>query len=376
VKLFEFEAKETLREYGIAMPRSGVAYTPDQAETIAAEIGGPVAVKAQIQVAHRAKAGGILFADSPAEAREAASGLLGSTIKGIVVDCLLIEEKLDIVEELYASATVIREAKRYVVLASTSGGSHIEEVARTSPEKILRHWVDPEVGFGQDEAEAMMKPLAEMDRTDISRFASVVSVLYRAAMDSDAELVEINPLAMTSSGELMAADARMIIDDNALFRHPEFKDRSFHRIEDTPREAEARRQDLTYVDLSGDIGIVGNGAGLVMATMDTVRNFGGEAANFLDIGGGAQTDVIKRGLMLVMSKPEVRAVLFNIHGGITRCDIAAEGVVQALREASIKKPLVVRMMGTNEEAGIEILRRNGIEVYHNMDTAAEAVLEL
>lgn len=240
----------------------------------------------------------------------------------------------------------------------------------------MRHWVDPEVGFGQSDAEAMVKQFSEMDGTDVSRFASVVSVMYRSAMESDAELIELNPLAKTSSGAFIAADARMILDDNALFRHPEFKDRSLHRMEDTPREAEARRQDLTYVDLSGDIGIVGNGAGLVMATMDIVHYLGGEAANFLDIGGGAQTDVIKRGLMLVMSKPEVKAVLFNIHGGITRCDAAAEGIIQALSEASVKKPLVVRMMGTNEEAGAEILRRASIDVYRSMETAAEAVLKL
>jgi len=376
VKLFEFEAKEILRKYGIATPRGSVASSPDQAETIAAQIGKPVAVKSQVQVSGRGKAGGILFADDSTEARKVASNLLGSTIKGIVVDSLLVEEKLDMAEQLYASITIDREAKRYIVLVSTSGGVDIEEVAQMSPERILRHWVDPEVGFGQSDAEAMVKQFSEMDGTDVSRFASVVSVMYRSAMESDAELIELNPLAKTSSGAFIAADARMILDDNALFRHPEFKDRSLHRMEDTPREAEARRQDLTYVDLSGDIGIVGNGAGLVMATMDTVHYLGGEAANFLDIGGGAQTDVIKRGLMLVMSKPEVKAVLFNIHGGITRCDAAAEGIIQALSEASVKKPLVVRMMGTNEEAGAEILRRASIDVYRSMETAAEAVLKL
>ena len=376
MKLFEFEAKEILRKYGIATPKGSVASSPDQAETIAAQIGKPVAVKSQVQVSGRGKAGGILFADDSTEARKVASNLLGNTIKGIVVDSLLVEEKLDMAEQLYASITIDREAKQYIVLASTSGGVDIEEVAQTSPERILRHWVDPEVGFGQNDAEAMVKQFSEMDGIDVSRFASVVSVMYRAAMESDAELIELNPLAKTSSGAFIAADARMILDDNALFRHPEFKDRSLHRMEDTPREAEARRQDLTYVDLSGDIGIVGNGAGLVMATMDTVHYLGGEAANFLDIGGGAQTDVIKRGLMLVMSKPEVKAVLFNIHGGITRCDAAAEGIIQALSEASVKKPLVVRMMGTNEEAGAEILRRASINVYRSMETAAEAVLKL
>jgi len=196
------------------------------------------------------------------------------------------------------------------------------------------------------------------------------------AMDYDAELVEINPLAKTASGEFIVADVRIIVDDNALFRHPEFKDKSFLRVDDTPREAEARRQKLAYIDLSGDIGIIGNGAGLVMATLDLVYLFGGRPANFLDIGGGAQAEIIERGVTLVMSKPEVKAVLINILGGITRCDEVAQGIVAALNKSPIKKPIAVRMIGTNEEEGTQILHRAGVHAYSNMEEAVEEILKL
>ncbi|GAG05813.1 unnamed protein product, partial [marine sediment metagenome] len=243
-------------------------------------------------------------------------------------------------------------------------------------DKILRHWVDPDAGFSQSAAESMMAQFSDMDKDDISKFAAVAATLHKAAMEYDAELVEINPLVKTSSGDYVAADARIILDDNAIFRHPEFEGRSSLRVEDTPREAEARRQGLAYVDLSGDIGIIGNGAGLVMATMDLVQAFGGRAANFLDIGGGAQREVVKKGLILVMSKPEVKAVLVNVLGGITRCDIVAEGIVQGLAEVSVRKPIAVRMMGTTEEEAAEILRHSLVNVYPDMETAASEVLRL
>ncbi len=376
MKLFEFEAKDILGKYGIATPEGKLAANPDEAESIAREIGKPVVLKSQVLVSGRGKAGGIVFADDAAEARRLASGLIGCTIKGSTVENLLIEEKLDIAQQFYASITIDRQARRYLILLSASGGVDIEEVASASPDRIMRHWIDPGTGFGENAAEAMMAQFSNLDKSDISRFASVSAALHKVAMDYDAELVEVNPLVKTSSGEFIAADARMIIDDNAIFRHPEFEGRSSQRIEDTSREAEARRHNLAYVDLSGDIGIIGNGAGLVMATMDLVHHFGGRAANFLDIGGGAQTDVIRRGLALVMSKPEVKAVLVNILGGITRCDVVAEGVVQGLSESDGKKPIAVRMMGTNEEEGTEILLRAGVNVYPDMETAARKVLSL
>ena len=376
MKLFEFEAKDILRKYGIAAPKGRVAGDPDEAKEIAEEIGKPVVLKSQILVSGRGKSGGIVFANDAGEARRVASDLIGSTIKGSLVSSLLVEEKLDIVEQLYASITIDRQSRRYVVLASTSGGVDIEEVALTSPEKIVRHWIDPAVGFSKHTAESITAQFPDISQDDAAKFASIIDTLYKVTIDYDAELVEINPLARTPSGEFVVADARIIVDDNAIFRHPEFEGRSSERVEDTLREAEARRQKLAYVDLEGDIGIIGNGAGLVMATMDLVHVFGGRAANFLDIGGGAQADVIKRGLMLVMSKPEVKAVLVNILGGITRCDIVAQGIVQGLEESSVKKPIAIRMMGTNEEEGAAILRQAGVNIYPDMETAAAEVMKL
>ena len=375
MKLFEFEAKKILKDYGVRIPQSGVATSPEEAEAIAREIGRPVALKSQILVSGRGKAGGIKFAADAAGAKQVASELLGSTIKGCPVTSLLVEEKLDIVEQFYTSIAVDRQARTYIVLASTSGGVDIEELAQTSPDKIARHWIDPITGFSGREAIDIAGQL-NTSQDDATKFASVIGTLYKVTMDYDAELVEVNPLVKTPSGEFMAADARIIVDDNALFRHPEFADRSSVRVDDTPLEAEARKQNLAYVDLDGDIGIVGNGAGLVMATVDLVHVFGGKPANFLDVGGGGNVDITKRGLLLVMSKPEVKAVLVNILGGITRCDIVAQALIEALNESSVKKPIAVRMMGTNEAEGNQMLHQAGIDSYPNMEKAIEEILKL
>jgi succinyl-CoA synthetase beta subunit len=375
LKLFEYEAKDLLKEYGIRIPQGHMAHTLEEAESIARRLGKPVVLKSQVLVSGRGKAGGIQVASNADEAREIASDLIGSAIKGHRVDSLLVEEKLEIAEQLYVSVTIDRQAKTYVVLASTSGGVDIEEVARTNPGAILRHWVDPDIGFSLNDAIKLLAPF-RMNNKDRSEFASVASTLYRVAIEHDAELVELNPLVRTASGELVAADARLVADDNALFRNPAFKEKSFSRGEDTPREAEARKQNLSYVDLDGDIGIIGNGAGLVMSTIDLVQLFGGRPGNFLDIGGGAQIDVIKRGLILVMSKPGVRAVLVNILGGITRCDIVAQGIIEGLNGSSIKTPVVVRLMGTNEEEGAQILHQAGISTCASMEEAVAQVLKV
>ena len=375
MKLFEYEAKDLLRRNGISIPTGYVAYDSEEAEEIARGIGKPVVLKSQVLVSGRGKSGGIQFASDATEARSIASDLIGNTIKGNRVDTLLVEEKLEIVEQFYASVTIDRYARTYVVLASTSGGVDIEEIAQTNPDAILRYWVDPDVGFSTADAVGMLSPFS-MNDNDRSRFASVISILYKVAIEHDAELIEINPLVRIPSGELIAADARLVTDDNALFRNPIFREKSFRRGEDTPREAEARKQNLAYVDLDGDIGIIGNGAGLVMSTIDLVQLFGGRPGNFLDIGGGAQTEIIKRGVILVMSKPEVRAVLINILGGITRCDIVAQGIIEGLNDSSIKKPVAVRLMGTNEEEGVRILRQAGINTYPSMEEAVAEVLKL
>jgi succinyl-CoA synthetase beta subunit len=376
MKLFEFEAKNILRKYGIATPIGRVVKSPAEAREAARQIGRPVVLKAQVLAGGSGQAGGILFASDPNEAENVASRLIGSSIKGIKVNNLLVEEKLSIASQYYSGITIDRQARRYVVLASADGGVDIEEVAASSPDRIARYWIEPGDGLSQAAAESIVAGFPQFARDDIARFASVAATLYRVVIDYDAELVEINPLVKTASGEYVAADARLILDDNALFRHPEFEGKDTTRVDDTPWEAKARQKGLAYVDLEGSIGIIGNGAGLVMATMDLVNHFGGAAANFLDIGGGARPEVIKDGLMLVMSKPSVKAVLINILGGITRCDLVAQGVLEALNEIVAKKPIAVRMMGTNEREGMLMLRRVGVGVYSDMETAAREVITL
>jgi len=374
MKLAEFESKNIFLKYSISIPRGKVVNRPDDAAVAVGEIGKAVFVKAQIPVAGRGKEGGILLASSPQEAYIISVNLLGKEIKGYRVKTLLIEEKLDIERQYYASVTVDRKAKSYAFLASAAGGVDIEETAATHPEKIIKMIIDPVAGFNEAVVVDIVNNL-KMNETDAVVFARHLAILYKIAMDCDAELVEINPLVKTSSGQFIAADAKITIDDNAVFRHPEFTERNLQREEDTPREAEARKQKFSYVDLDGDIGIVGNGAGLVMATVDMVNVFGGKPANFLDIGGGAQVEVIKNGVLLVISKPEVRGVLINILGGITRCDMVARGVVEGLAATSLKKPVAVRMMGTNEEEGKAILREAGIESFPDMEQATEAIVK-
>ncbi len=375
MKLFEFEAKNILQQYDIPVPRGNVATSPDEAGAIAREIDKPVALKSQVLVSGRGKAGGILFASNASEAKDVAANLIGNSIKGNVVTSLLVEEKLDIVAQFYTSITIDRQARTYVALASSSGGIDIEDTARTSPDSISRHWIEPNRGFTNRDALEMVSQF-NLSQNDARKLATLLGTLYKIGMDYDTELVEINPLAKTPAGELIAADARIIIDDNALFRHPEFQGRSVIRVDDTPLEAEARKQNLAYVDLPGDIGIIGNGAGLVMATLDLVGHFGGRPANFLDVGGGAQTEVVKKAVILVMSKPEVKAILINILGGITKCDLVAQGIVGALNESPLKKPIAVRMIGTNEEEGTRILHQAGVHVSSNMEEAVQEVLAL
>jgi succinyl-CoA synthetase beta subunit len=376
MKLFEFEAKAILHKYGVLTPRGKVVSSPAEAESAAAEIGGAVALKSQVLVSGRGKSGGILFAGDAREAGEVASKLIDSTIKGSTVTNILIEQKLDIADEFYASVTVDRQAKRYVVMASTSGGVDIEEIARTSPEKISRQHVDPIKGFDEHHAGEMLNHFADLKAQDKSQISTIINTLYCIAMDYDAELVEINPLVRTASGDFTACDARIIIDDNALFRHPEFEGTQFTRLEASPAEIEARKQGLAYVDLDGDIGIIGNGAGLVMSTLDVVQLFGGKPANFLDVGGGAGSEVIRKALNVIMSKPQVKAVLINIVGGVTRCDLVAEGITAALNDSAARKPIVVRMIGTKEEEGIRILKEAGINSHANMEDAIKEVVRV
>lgn len=373
MKLFEYEAKRILDGCGVAVPKGRVAVTPDEAAAAAAEIGGRVAVKAQILVAGRGKAGGIKFAADPAEARSEAAALLGKRIKDIPVGSLLVEAALDIADQYYLSVTTDRTTRSYVVLASTEGGVDIEEVAASAPEKIARHRVDPLAGFGTTEAASLMSEIG-LTGDAAAKLGKVLVALFAAAMDNDAELAELNPIVRTTAGEFVAADARMIIDDNAMFRHPEFEERDLSEEEYTPLEVEAKKYNLAYVDLDGDIGVVGNGAGLVMATLDMVKYYGGEAANFLDAGGGGNLETTKQGLRIVMSKPAVKAVLVNILGGITRCDIVAQAVIEAMAESGTRKPISVRMIGTNEEEGIRMLKEAGINCHSTMEEAVKEII--
>ena len=374
MNLFEYEAKAILQKYGLVIPPGKIARTPEEVTSIACELGKPVFLKSQISVSGRGKAGGIIPVTDPEEARKVSSACSGRYIKGVPVKSLLVEEKLDLLEQLYTSIAIDRQAKSFVALASISGGVDIEEVAKNCPQKIARFYINPLTGFNESEALQMVSQF-HLNLSDTANLASILVTLYKITLDYDAELIELNPLVRTSSGAFVAADARIIIDDNAIFRHPEMAARNLQREEDTPREAEARKQKFTYVDLDGNIGIIGNGAGLVMATMDMVALLGGQPANFLDIGGGAQVEAIKNGVLLVMGKLEVKAVLINILGGITRCDMVATGVVEGLKASPVKKPIAVRLMGTNEKEGQDILRQNGISYYTDMEQAAAAIIQ-
>jgi len=377
MKLSEHEAKTVFSKYKIPIPKGELATSPAKAREIAARINGPVAVKAQILVAGRGKAGGILFAVSSREGEAAAKKLLGSEIKGFKVRNVLVEEKIPIKRELYFGVAVDRSSCCYVAIASSAGGMEIEEVAAATPEKIVKVFVDPLHGFRSYHALQVARRLG-YSGSQINNLATIFLGLYNVARDYDAELAEINPLVETPEGEFVAADTRLIVDDNALYRHPEFKGRLMEGEEGefSQLELEARKKGLAYVKLRGNVGVIGNGAGLVMATLDAIQLFGGNPANFLDIGGGASADVMASALNLVFSDPRVDVVFVNILGGITRCDEVARGILEAKGRVGFIKPVVVRLVGTNEEEGRRILTEAGIHVLDSMEEAAKKAVEI
>jgi len=375
LRLFEYEAKQVFAKYGLPTPRGFLAKTVKEAREFASLINAPVAVKSQILVAGRAKAGGILFVDSPAEAEKAAKQLLGSEVKGVKVLSVWIEEKIAIKKELYFSITVDRANRCYVAVASAEGGVDIEELARTSPEKIVKVLIDPVYGFRLYHARRIAKKLGYAEN-QMTELASIFLKHFRVAMDFDAELAEMNPLVETTDGKFMAADTRLIIDDNALFRHQEFTSRPMEEAELTPQELQAQKTGLAYVKLDGDVGIIGNGAGLVMATLDAIQLYGGRPANFLDVGGGASADMMAGALDIVLSDPNVKVVFINILGGITRCDEVANGILEAQKRVGLAKPMVIRLVGTNEEEGRRVLVDAGIHVLDSMEEAAQKTVEL
>ncbi|MEM2336734.1 MAG: ADP-forming succinate--CoA ligase subunit beta [Candidatus Bathyarchaeia archaeon] len=374
MKLLEFEAKKILAKYNIPTPKGELATNEAQAREIASKLNKPLVIKAQVPVAGRGKAGGILFADSIAEVEEAVRKLLGMQIKGVPVRSVWIEEKIQAKKELYFGMTVDRFSKSYVAIASSEGGMEIEEVAAKTPEKVIKLPINPLYGFRPYHARQIAKRMGYCGN-QLSMLGNIFHSLYRAGMDYDAELIEMNPIVETPDGNFVAVDTRIIIDDNALFRHPEFKERILEG-ELSPQEIEAAKNDLAYVKLDGDIGVIGNGAGLVMATLDTIQLYGGKPANFLDVGGGAPSEKIAAALKIVLSDPNVKALFINVLGGITRCDEVARGVLAAKEKLGIEKPLVIRLVGTNEEEGKRILTEAGIHVLESMEEAAQRVVEI
>jgi succinyl-CoA synthetase beta subunit len=377
LKLFEHEAKTIFSKYKIPTPKGELVTSPARALETAAEINAPVAIKAQVLVAGRGKAGGIIFSTSPREAELAAKKLLSTEIKGFKVRSVLVEEKIPIEKEVYFGITVDRSNRCYVAIASSEGGMDIEEVAAATPEKIVKVFIDPLQAFHIHHARRIAKRLG-YSGSRMQNLATIFLRLYNVAIDCDAELAETNPLVETPDRKFVAADARLIIDDNALYRHPEFRERLIEEAEAAlpPLELEARKRGLAYVKLDGNVGVIGNGAGLVMATLDAIQLHGGRPANFLDVGGGASADVMAAALNLVFSDLGVEVVLINILGGITRCDEVANGILEVKRNVGFLKPVVVRLVGTNEEEGRRILTEAGILVLDSMEEAARRAVEI
>jgi len=376
LKISEYEAKAIFSKYGIPTPAGGLATSPAQAQDIAMQLITPVAVKAQVLIAGRGRAGGILFAQSPAEAELNARKLLGAEIKGIKVQSVLVEEEIPKKKELYFGITIDRSNRSYVAIASSEGGVEIEEIAAATPEKIIKVFIDPLYGFRPYHAIQMAKKLGYTG-SQMQSLATIFLNQYKIAMDYDAELVEMNPLIEKPDGKFVAADTRLIIDDSALYRHPEFKKKLIEEETAlTPQELEAQKSGLAYVKLEGDIGVIGNGAGLVMATLDAIQLYGGKPANFLDVGGGASADRMAAALNLVLSDPKVKVVFINILGGITRCDEIAKGILDARSRIGFLKPIVIRLVGTNEEEGRRILTEAGIHVLDSMEEAAKRAVEI
>jgi succinyl-CoA synthetase beta subunit len=375
VNIHEYQAREIFRVHGIPVPGGEVAATPEEVEAIASRLGGRVVIKAQVHAGGRGKAGGVKLAGGPAEAREKASAILGMEIKGLPVLKVLVAPALDIAHEYYLGVAVDRKAGLPLIMASREGGIDIEEVAATRPQAIVRHHFDPQTGLRAYEARQVAFAI-EPDGKTAAQIAAVLQKLCRAFAAVDASLAEINPLIKTLEGEIVALDAKVNLDDNALFRHPELaalRDRSA----ETPDEDEARQKGLSFIKLEGNIGCVVNGAGLAMATMDLVKHFGGQPANFLDIGGSSDPEKVVTAIKIITHDPNVKAILFNIFGGITRCDDVARGLVEAVSRTKVKLPIVIRLTGTNEVEAREILKGvSGLTPAASMDEAVQKAVAL
>ncbi len=369
MKIHEHQARDLFRSFGIPMPEGRLASTPEEAMEAALALGGTVVVKAQVHAGGRGKAGGVKLAASPAEAREKARAILGMDIKGSTVRKVLLVPAVDIAREIYLGVTVDRASQRAVIMACAEGGVEIEEVARTAPEKILRMPVDPLLGLTDGQARELAFRLFQ-DGKQARACAGILKSLYRCFVEKDCSLAEINPLVLTKAGEVIAIDAKVNFDDNALDRHPDFEALRDMSEEDS-NEIKAKKAGLSYVALDGDIGCLVNGAGLAMATLDVVKLHGGHPANFLDVGGSSDPRKVVTALEIITSNPRVKAILFNIFGGITRCDDVAKGLLTALSRMSISLPIVVRLTGTNEAEARELLKGTRLITAETMDEAVE-----
>ena len=380
MKIHEYQAKSILERYRVPVPKGGAASTPEEAFNIAKDIGGRTVVKVQIHAGARGKAGGVKLAGSAEEAKEIAASLLGIRLAtaqtgpdGVPVGTVLVEEASGVAQELYLALTVDPSAGGPVMIASESGGMEIEEVAATSPEKIHKELIDPLVGFQGFQGRRLSASLGLEDAM-VRPMVQLMSILSRVFMEQECSLVEINPLAVTNEGRLIALDAKMSLDDSALFRHPDLQ-LMRDRDQEDPFEAQALEHEISYVKLEGDVGCLVNGAGLAMATMDIIKSAGSSPANFLDVGGGAREEKVAQAFGIMLSDPGVKRVLVNVFGGILRCDIAARGVVMACQEKGTNIPILVRMLGTNVEEGRSILESSGLNVSF-ADSLAEVAKKL
>ncbi|HEU5153844.1 MAG TPA: ADP-forming succinate--CoA ligase subunit beta [Gemmatimonadales bacterium] len=374
MNLHEYQGRAIFRAGGIPMPDGDVATTPAEAEAIARRLNGQVVVKAQVHVGGRGKAGGVKLASTPKEAAEVATKILGMQIKGLTVQKVLVVPAADIATEAYAGLILDRATQRPVFMVSAAGGIDIEEVAAKTPEKITRLAVDPRYGLLPHQAQTLAFTLFS-DIAQVRAAAKIFEQLYRVFMSNGCTLTEINPLVSTPDGKVLALDAKVIIDDNELDRRPDLAQLRDESAEE-PSEVAARKANLTFIKLSGNVGCVVNGAGLAMATMDLVKYYGGQPANFLDIGGSSNPEKVVNALKIISGDPEVKAILFNIFGGITRTDDVANGILTAMKQFKVNVPLVIRLTGTNEEEAVRILKAAGMQALNDMDEAVQKVVEV
>ena len=374
MNLHEYQARGLLKAAGIPVPDGEVATTPDEVEAIAKRMGGAVVVKAQVHVGGRGKAGGVKLAKDPAEAKAHARAILGMQIKGLTVEKVLVVPTADIASESYVGVIVDRATQRPVMMVSPAGGVDIEEVAAKTPEKIFKAAVDPRYGLLPHQAMDLAFKLYD-DVKQVRQAARIMQQLFHAFWDAGGSLAEINPLITTPDGQVVALDAKLSVDDNELDRRPNIAELRDVGAED-PHEVEAREADLTYIKLDGDVGCCVNGAGLAMATMDLVKYYGGDPANFLDIGGSSSPEKVVTALEIITSDPKVKSILFNIFGGITRCDDVANGIVAGTKQVKLDRPMVIRLTGTNEEIAVDILKKAGFEALTDMDEAVQQAVKL